>query len=638
MSQSFNQEVIEGETLYSFPEASKNSHCVSLRSVIRNFTSNPGLKGVPAAILYNVLGRLRSLLFFLDQYNKEIGSEDQYYIRYIQNYTLQLLSGFGFQISKADEKVSVPGLADLIQAIEKVFHGAIQEARQAIAQNIVTFEALQELYLPGSVVAGMTSCGVYSGFRVIHCFYEERRSLRGMEKSFHLQLEYLTTVGRQFAMVTFEEVMSGWMGTRARSISELPYYPASKTQLEAFKDRGSTYASIVSDIKGFTYMSYEGGSFFMHGGVGNANRSMSGSLTHSGGRIVIDSVQGSVLGHYPSNAVDEPSNAMINLIGRYRRSINNSETGKGGSISDGFVLFDKVPQQLEHITWPAIVGFSFALKAWGHVLLSGLKEIKFNDKAFDELVLDADRKILIKALVRFGGGTDARLDDIISGKSNGSIFLLHGPPGVGKTLTAEAIAEVLHRPLYYISMGELGTVPETVENRLRDVLSLCEGWNALALIDEADVFLEKRQISDFVRNAMVCVMLRLVEYHPGILFLTTNRVKEFDPAFESRVTVALKYDSLSKEARAQVWKTLIARIPSHIVRVDHESINYAKLAEHDFNGRQINNAVRLALALTLDSSNNSKNGSALLFSQPVIENTIKIMETGRNEMKSDSEF
>jgi hypothetical protein len=376
----------------------------------------------------------------------------------------------------------------------------------------------------------------------------------------------------------------------------------------------------------------------MHGGVGNANRSMSGSLTHSGGRIVIDSVQGSVLGHYPSNAVDEPSNAMINLIGRYRRSINNSETGKGGSISDGFVLFNKVPQQLEHITWPAIVGFSFALKAWGHVLLSGLKEIKFNDKAFDELVLDADRKILIKALVRFGGGTDARLDDIISGKSNGSIFLLHGPPGVGKTLTAEAIAEVLHRPLYYISMGELGTVPETVENRLRDVLSLCEGWNALALIDEADVFLEKRQISDFVRNAMVCVMLRLVEYHPGILFLTTNRVKEFDPAFESRVTVALKYDSLSKEARAQVWKTLIARIPSHIVRVDHESINYAKLAEHDFNGRQINNAVRLALALTLDSSNNSKNGSALLFSQPVIENTIKIMETGRNEMKSDSEF
>ena len=266
----FNQEVVNGETVFSFPEASKLSYGVALRSVIRNFTSNPGLKGVPATTLYNVLGRLRSLRFYLDHYNNGAGSEDQYYIRYIQNYTLQLLSGFGFQISRSDEKVSVPGLEDLILAIELVFQGPIQEARLVIAQNVTTFEALQELYLPGSVVAGMTSCGVYSGFRVIHCFYEERRSLRGMEKSFHLQLEYLTTVGQQFSMVTFEEVMSGWMGTRTRAINELPYYPASKIQLETFKERGIMYASLVlTDKKGYTYMAYKGGSFFMHGGTGN---------------------------------------------------------------------------------------------------------------------------------------------------------------------------------------------------------------------------------------------------------------------------------------------------------------------------------------------------------------------------------
>lgn len=44
--------------------------------------------------------------------------------------------------------------------------------------------------------------------------------------------------------------------------------------------------------------------------------------------------------------------------------------------------------------------------------------------------------------------------------AEGTIFLLHGPPGVGKTLTAEAIAELLHKPLYVVSMGELGTTPE----------------------------------------------------------------------------------------------------------------------------------------------------------------------------------
>lgn len=73
--------------------------------------------------------------------------------------------------------------------------------------------------------------------------------------------------------------------------------------------------------------------------------------------------------------------------------------------------------------------------------------------------------------------------DCTSGE--GSIFLLHGPPGVGKTLTAEAIAEMLHKPLYTVSMGELGTGPEALEANLQDVLALCVPWGALVLIVRA---------------------------------------------------------------------------------------------------------------------------------------------------------
>jgi SpoVK/Ycf46/Vps4 family AAA+-type ATPase len=47
--------------------------------------------------------------------------------------------------------------------------------------------------------------------------------------------------------------------------------------------------------------------------------------------------------------------------------------------------------------------------------------------------------------------------DAIVGEGEGSIFLLHGPPGVGKSLMAKAISELLHKPLYVVSMGELGT-------------------------------------------------------------------------------------------------------------------------------------------------------------------------------------
>jgi hypothetical protein len=43
-----------------------------------------------------------------------------------------------------------------------------------------------------------------------------------------------------------------------------------------------------------------------------------------------------------------------------------------------------------------------------------------------------------------------------------------------------------------MSAGELGTDTDTVETRLLDILELATMWNALLLIDEADIFMEKR--------------------------------------------------------------------------------------------------------------------------------------------------
>lgn len=53
---------------------------------------------------------------------------------------------------------------------------------------------------------------------------------------------------------------------------------------------------------------------------------------------------------------------------------------------------------------------------------------------------------------------------------------------------------------------------------------------------------------------MVCVMLRILEYHPGIFFLTTNRVRTVDPAVESRINMVIRYGGLTREGRAQIGK------------------------------------------------------------------------------------
>jgi len=107
------------------------------------------------------------------------------------------------------------------------------------------------------------------------------------------------------------------------------------------------------------------------------------------------------------------------------------------------------------------------------------------------------------------------------------------------------------------------------------------------------MLLERRAAGDVVRNAMVCVMLRLLEYHSGILFLTTNRVGALDPAFQSRVQVALRYDALDAAARAGVWADVLA----HAAPARAPDVDVAALAAHALNGRQIKNAAQLALAL-----------------------------------------
>lgn len=78
-----------------------------------------------------------------------------------------------------------------------------------------------------------------------------------------------------------------------------------------------------------------------------------------------------------------------------------------------------------------------------------------------------------------------------------------------------------------VSAGELGTSPRELEAFLQQILDLANRWQAVLLLDEADVFLEARTAQDIHRNALVSIFLRLLEYFQGILFLTTNRVATF---------------------------------------------------------------------------------------------------------------
>ena len=194
-------------------------------------------------------------------------------------------------------------------------------------------------------------------------------------------------------------------------------------------------------------------------------------------------------------------------------------------------------------------------------------------------------------------------------------MLLSGEPGTGKTLTAESgnsglfssdrslndpyvVSEEMRSPLYSIGAGELGESADEVEGNLRRVLEISTKWGAVLLLDECDVFLEKRSSESMQRNKLVSVFLRLLEYYQGVMFLTTNRIEAFDPAFESRIHLTIQFPKLSFDSRLHIWNTFVRpnnTESKYMSNIGDEDMQL--LAAADLNGRQIKNTVKTARLL-----------------------------------------
>jgi SpoVK/Ycf46/Vps4 family AAA+-type ATPase len=191
-------------------------------------------------------------------------------------------------------------------------------------------------------------------------------------------------------------------------------------------------------------------------------------------------------------------------------------------------------------------------------------------------------------------------DDIVSGKGRGLVGLLSGNPGVGKTLTAEVIAEATKRPLYMLSAGELGTDSGEVDDKLGMILEVTRVWSCVLLIDEADVFLQARDGLDLERNALVSIFLRRLEYFQGVLIMTTNRKSTIDAAFDSRIHFKMHYPDLTPASRASIWRNCLASVPADSAKVECGEVEIETLAKLNLNGRQIKNAVACTVSIAAE--------------------------------------
>ncbi|KAJ7264526.1 P-loop containing nucleoside triphosphate hydrolase protein [Mycena haematopus] len=498
----------------------------------------------------------------------------------------------------------------LLSFLSADYRTTIATIDRLTAHNEITFDLLYAILVPRTLV--VARCAVTGLERLFQLQYFTRTSVEGTPV-YQLALEGVDLVDRpmtqtvvvgRVSTLVYIPFFKGAMRIDKLDAFPLKFHPAEVQLRETITRRGQKWVELI----GVHHMQYSG----------IAALKCAGKLLRHNvkGRIMVDRATFHRLNanySFPMPVPPKNENDELDAGGNPYGNPGFDMYGHpippppppafpGQTLNDAALVHaqanateettDLSPEEL--LLTPTIVyGFSLADKIWLEFDVTKVLPVQWNEDAFANLVLPADRKTLLRSLVE-AHHEEAGFDDFVKGKGAGLVVNLFGPPGVGKTFSAEATSEHVKRPLYVIGGGDLGTRAADLDTSLERVFDVATAWKAIVLIDEADVFLERRSLHDLERNAMVAVFLRHVEYYRGILFLTTNRVQAFDEAFLSRIHVALHFGELSEESRAQVWRAFVARAG---VQIDDAQIE--RLARREVNGRQIKNAVRTAHSLAL---------------------------------------
>lgn len=140
------------------------------------------------------------------------------------------------------------------------------------------------------------------------------------------------------------------------------------------------------------------------------------------------------------------------------------------------------------------------------------------------------------------------------------ILNFYGKAGIGKSMTAEAVAKALNKKVYHINYSELeskyvGEIPKNI----RRAFECATRDDAVLIFDEADSFLGKRLLSvtqsaDYGVNITRSVLLMELEKFSGVVVFTTNLISNYDEAFKRRILLSVYFDMPDEKARLQIWK------------------------------------------------------------------------------------
>ncbi|HKJ66427.1 MAG TPA: AAA family ATPase [bacterium] len=185
----------------------------------------------------------------------------------------------------------------------------------------------------------------------------------------------------------------------------------------------------------------------------------------------------------------------------------------------------------------------------------------------------------------------------------GISVLFAGPPGTGKTMGAEVIANELGLDFYKIDLSTVVSkyIGETEKNLSR-IFREAEDSNAILFFDEADALFGKRSevkdSHDRYANIEINYLLQQMEEYEGIVILATNFQKNIDEAFTRRLRFIVDFPFPNEQYRADIWRNIF---PEETPR--HRDIDYTFLArKFEISGGHIKNIALSAAFLAAENS------------------------------------
>jgi len=350
----------------------------------------------------------------------------------------------------ADDEQARKGLTLLLEWIDTHFKDEFAAFERCLSHehHAIAYEHLWTLYPPNTIIY----CKILNqnrAFRLNSCWY-------GCEPSFVARMEYVDFDGERIGLRHWELDISAYQG--ALEVADMTFMP-----FNLLEDADEVREELLTRGRKFEEYAHSQPKFMAYDAVALKRTHNGYAKLSVNGRVMVDPKTFHRMDTSDSFCVAPIGEPGKKDRGRSKRRrccaptipyFAGDEDNEGKHGNEHKREYEKLNDEDIMLANATIRGYSFAQKVFLEFYVDELKEIEWNTKCFDGLVLDPTVKKTVQALVSMHNKRRDAFDDIVKGKGKGLVCVLHGPPGVGKTLTAECVAEFVKRPLYMVSSGD----------------------------------------------------------------------------------------------------------------------------------------------------------------------------------------